>query len=323
MTNPRSQAIALQARWSLAEYRDAGAFARFVERLMELAERQRAPDVPCLVAFPEFIGLPLLFLDAPELSGCTNWREAVALLTARYALAAGELMNRFGVGPMRALLLALAERNRDIYCSTFAAAAKAHDCYLVAGSIALPDPPGVGPEDAKVFNVAHFFGPDGSLLGTQKKRFPYGLQGMAEGLDISPAPAGAERAFSTPFGKVGIAVCFDAFQEEVMGALAAAGAEIVVQPTANAHPWDPWQAGDWERGLLEGVRRHSIIRYGVNPMMVGSIFSPADEYTCQGRSSIIAKAEANAGSAVYLARASERHWGEYGQEEAIWALLKE
>lgn len=321
MARSQVQAIALQPRWSLAEYRDAGAFAAFVERLMELAEGQRVPDLPCLVAFPEFIGLPLLFLDAPELSGCGTWREAVGVLAGKHGQAVAEQMARYGVGPLRALLLALAERNREVYCSTFAAAAKAHRCYLVAGSIALPDPPDAGAPAGKVFNVSYFFGPDGSLLGTQKKRYPYGLEGMADGLDITPGPAGGERAFATPFGEVGIAVCFDAFQEDLMGALATAGAEIVVQPTANAHPWDEWQATDWERGLWEAVRRYPGLRYGVNPMMVGSIFAPGDEYTCQGRSSIISKADGEAG-AVYLARATEQPWGGYEQEEAVAALLR-
>ena len=47
-----------------------------------------------------------------------------------------------------------------------------------------------------VFNTAVLFGPDGSLLGEQRKVHPYGLEGTADGLDITAAvPPVRQNAF--------------------------------------------------------------------------------------------------------------------------------
>jgi predicted amidohydrolase len=316
------QLFAVQARWSLADYRDPEAVDAFVRRLMAAVEEWRRPELPCLVAFPEFIGLPLLFLGSvPLVEGCARWTEAVPRVIHAHEAAVSACCARFGVSPQRGLMLARAEAMEAVYTGTFSRAAAAHRCHLAAGSLPTPFLGGA-PEDGSVYNVAYLFGPAGELIGKQGKVHPYGLEGSPEGLDITAAPVERVRVFPTELGRIGIAVCYDAWQEDVMSRLEAQGAQFLIQPSANPRPWDAWQADDWQTGLWQGVQASSSARYGVNPMMVGSLFAPGDEYSCQGRSSIIARAGETPAGSGYLARATARPWGEYLDEEVVSAVIR-
>lgn len=313
----RAQLVAVQARWTLAHYRDEDAFAAYVEALLEQVEARRESGAACLVAFPEFIGLPLIFAGHLELlQGCTRWVEAGGRLIREHESEVAENCRRFGVSPVRGLLLARSEAIRSSYVNTFSRAAARHRCYLAAGSVPLPDT-GEGGLSGAVYNTAFFFGPDGAVLGTQRKVHPYGAEGTPEGLDLTPGPLSEVRTFATELGKVGIAVCYDAWQEAVMEALAAQGAGILVQPSANAHPWDEWQRGDWKTGLWQQVQRHVPFQYGINPMMVGWLFAPDDEYACDGQSTILAKVAGTPDGSGYLARAPAPAEGEDAAEAVI------
>jgi predicted amidohydrolase len=285
--------------------------------------RRREPGLPCLVAFPEFIGLPLIFLEAvPQMAHCTSWTDALGQLLQAHEDEVQARAARCGVGTVRALLSLRGAAIQPVYRATFARAAARHGCYLVAGTAALPEPGPDGAGRGQVYNTSYFFGPDGALLGAPSKVHPYGLEGAAEGLDVAPAPLEQVRVFPTPFGRVGIAICYDAFQDDVLSTLAAQGASLVVQPSANAHPWNEWQAGDWEHGLWRAVQQSSGIQYGINPMMTGSLFAPGDEYTCQGRSSIVAQVDQTPDGSGYLARAAEQPWSTYTGEELVSAVLE-
>lgn len=319
----RVQVFAVQSRWSLHDYRDADSFAAFIEQWLVRVARRREPGLPCLVAFPEFIGLPLLFLEAgPPITHSKSWSEAIEQLLLAHRDEVQARAARFGVSAVRALLGLRGAAIQLVYHATFARAAARHGCYLVAGSAALPETNPDGAWSGRVYNTSYFFGPDGGLLGTQSKVHPYGLEGAADGLNVAPAPLEQVRVFPTPFGRVGIPICYDAFQNDVLRALAAQGASLLVQPSANAHPWDEWQAGDWERGLWRAVQQCPGIQFGVNPMMTGSLFAPDDEYACQGRSSIVTRVEETADASGYLARAAEQPWRSYTREELVSAVLE-
>lgn len=306
------QLCAVQAAWPLSAYADGAAFRRHLEGYLAQLAPLRRPEVPCLVAFPEFIGLPLVFLGRVDrLQGCRSWKEAAGVTAQSCGEEVAAACSRWGVGPVRGLLLARAEEIREVYAETFRRLAREHGVYLVAGSAPLPR---ADRDDGRVFNTSLLFRPDGALLGEQRKCYPFEAEGTSEGLDLCPASPSELGVLSTPLGRVGIVICYDAWQEDVMGTLAAQGAEIVVQPSANAGPWNEWQEEDWERGLLRQVREKPF-RIGVNPMMVGPVFAPGDEYDCQGRSSIL-------GPQGYLARAAELPWSEYRKEELVVHLLE-
>ncbi|WP_324667838.1 nitrilase-related carbon-nitrogen hydrolase [Geochorda subterranea] len=88
---------------------------------------------------------------------------------------------------------------------------------------------------------------------------------------------------TTPVGRLGVAICLDAFQEPVVERLVSAGADILVQPSANPGPWTPEQQLDWRRSAWTAVRRWPQLRWGLNPMMVGELLGLRFE----GQSSIV------------------------------------
>ncbi|HEX7022415.1 MAG TPA: hypothetical protein VF171_06120, partial [Trueperaceae bacterium] len=142
---------------------------------------------------------------------------------------------------------------------------------------------------------------------------------------LSRGPADDVRAFLTPVGSVGVAVCLDGFYRSVLDRLDGEGAQVVVQPSANHASWErPWPADGrlregeaWlQRGLRAQIQDRLSIRYGVNPMMVGDLW----DLQARGRSSLVgnrryvrAACEGYAG-VLALARTSD-------QEEVVRARV--
>jgi predicted amidohydrolase len=159
---------------------------------------------------------------------------------------------------------------------TFSKMAKKYQVTLVAGSTLVSGPNGT------VYNASTVFGPDGQVLGSQKKVHLVDDE-MESGLDLTPGSLNEIHAIDTPAGRLGIAICYDAFFEDVVDRLASEKAAILVQPSFNPGQWTPEQKSDWKQGTWTAVRTHSNFIAGVNPMMVGSLWDIRPE----GQSSII------------------------------------
>lgn len=119
-------------------------------------------------------------------------------------------------------------------------------------------------------------------MGWQKKVNLIEMEGPS-GLDLTPGSPAELRVFDTPLGRVGIAICLDAFKEDVLHELQAKGAEIIVQPSANPAPWTKAQQEDWLNGIWRAVSVEKRFVYGVNPMMVGQVL----DLGFYGQSSIV------------------------------------
>jgi predicted amidohydrolase len=263
--------VAVQMQVQLADYQSPEAFDAAIQQYLKAAMHTRG-DGPRLVAFPEDVGLGLLVLDDYDaVKDCPTWGDAAGLLIYLYWPQIYDLMGRYGCSPMHALLLLKGERVRQVYVDTFSKAAKEHHVTLVAGSAPLPGPNGA------VYNTSLVFGPTGRLLGAQRKVHLIDLEGPY-GLDLTPAPLDQIHAIDTPAGRLGIGICLDMFpaQEgapaDVVEKLVADGSQILVQPSFNPQPWDPWQEEDWMRGIWTAVGTHPAVVAGVNPMMVGGLF---------------------------------------------------
>ena len=61
------------------------------------------------------------------------------------------------------------------------------------------------------------------------------------------------------------------------------GAEILIQPSANNHPWNEWQQEDWLRSSYQAVVERGEFALAVNPMLVGDLW----DLSFAGQSSII------------------------------------
>lgn len=94
------------------------------------------------------------------------------------------------------------------------------DIYLIAAITEL--------EGQDVYNSAAFLGPDGALLGTYRKKF------------LWPGEAHLYKsgnkllAFETPYGKVGIMICYDRMQPAAIEQLVDEGADVVFAPAGGS-----------------------------------------------------------------------------------------
>lgn len=107
----------------------------------------------------------------------------------------------------------------DDYRALFEREARRRGTHLVAGSHL------VAGDDGAVVNVAHVFGPDGPIA-THAKTHLFTIEsqiGIAEGDGLC--------VLDLPFGKVGVAICYEAEIPEVVTALVEAGADLIACPS--------------------------------------------------------------------------------------------
>ena len=197
-----------------------------------------------------------------------------------------------------ALLLNKNKMMAETYFEVFSAAARDYDVYLVAGSAVLPPyriQDGVvqwqrGPTHHRVHNTSYLFGPDGLVIGKQDKVRLIELEAEAA-LNLNPGRLEDIQVFDTPIGKIGIAICLDAFIPEVIDSLVEQGAQILVQPSANPGPWNTWQQQDWLRSSHEKIMVDERFAYAINPMLTGPLWDIA----FYGQSSIVARGAPSTG----------------------------
>jgi len=270
--------VAIQQRLEPEEYADLSRLERRLAALVEEGLGQLPGDLPTLVAFPEDTGTLLAFAeDGDLLTAHGELAAAVRALALRHLWGALRLRLTRRVSTIRALFLERAARAHQAYVELFGGLARRYGCYLVAGSGVFPDH---RLEDGQarllpgphVYNTSYLFDPDGRVVASQKKVHLVELEGEGH-LDLTPAPLEALTVVPTPVGRVGVAICFDAFHEDVLQRLQAQGVQILVQPSANPRVWDEWQRDDWVRGAWAAVLAHpGCPLYAVNPMLVGSLF---------------------------------------------------
>lgn len=220
-----------------------GSAEAYAEKIYRLV-RQAVSGGAQLVAFPEdtATGLIGLLPGLEKLAGAGSLEGAVKEMAGDQVQVADVF--RF-LGPA----------TRRIHEATFSNLARLFGVYLVSGSALLPR------DDGQVVNVAHFYGPDGRLLGSQEKchfiplEWEWGLQ-----------PGNELRVFSTPWTKVATPICMDASFFETFRLASLQGAEVVVIPTANPEEYNFWKA---LRGIWPRVQESCV--YGINPCLVGEL----------------------------------------------------
>jgi predicted amidohydrolase len=188
--------------------------------------------------------------------------------------------------------------------SAFARAARETGAYVFAGSLFGPlideEPArGLHPAPGPAHNWLAVFSPSGRVLARVPK-----LRLVADERKALLRPGRfGPHVLTTRIGRLGVLVCLDAFHEALVERVDAAGAWLLVQPSANAAAWfGPWSADgtqvEGEVWLREGLARklegRENLRYGLNPMLNGSLY----ELRFEGRSSVAAAGR-------YLALADE------------------
>lgn len=84
---------------------------------------------------------------------------------------------------------------------------------------------------AKTYNTALLFGPDGSLVSSYRKLFPW-MPFEATDPGNSPPPV----VDLARLGRVGMMICYDGWFPEVPRSLALRGAELILHPTLTSTP---------------------------------------------------------------------------------------
>ncbi|RJQ08971.1 MAG: hypothetical protein C4551_04490 [Bacillota bacterium] len=160
---------------------------------------------------------------------------------------------------------------RSVYFTMFSGLARAGRVHVLAGSTPMPA------ADGKVYNLACLFGPDGALVGSQKKVHLFPRE-REEGL----SPGRGLGVFDTPAGRLALPVCMDATYFETYRMAALMGAEIVAAPVSNVEPFSPWKMlrGAWPR-----VQESPV--YAVQSTLVGDFLGEQ----ATGKASIFAPIE--------------------------------
>ena len=104
------------------------------------------------------------------------------------------------------------------------------------------------------YDCSPVIAPDGGLLGKTRMVHVPDYACFHERGYYTPGDLGAP-VYETPFGRIGIAICYDRHYPEYMRALALAGADLVLVPQAGA-------TGEWPEGLFEAEMRVAALQNG-------------------------------------------------------------
>jgi len=119
----------------------------------------------------------------------------------------------------------------------FSLLAKEYGLYIYSGSYILK-------EKEEIYNAGSLFGPEGNLIGTQKKIHLTDFE-----VKIGIKRASKMEVYSLPFGKVVYPICMDATYFETFRIAREIGADMVILPIANLEEYTVWKAlrGIWPR----------------------------------------------------------------------------
>ena len=146
---------------------------------------------------------------------------------------------------------------------------KTNNVYLIAGGkvkkpgsaeSGIPMKIGKGKKgaDRNWYNTAFVINPQGETEFTQVKSVP--IQFFNDGL-----PAPKQELWKSPWGKIGLAICYDLSYSKVMDELISQGAEALIIPTMDAIKW-----GEYEHRLHAKMPIVRAREYGIEIFRVAS-----------------------------------------------------
>jgi predicted amidohydrolase len=337
---------ACQAHVSAADYASIDAFDAVLARVGARLDAARARDAgggfahPCVAVFPEMIGTFLPLAGRARLvHGAGTTDEAFERVGRAMLPTLARTMLRYRVrSPRVGLLLALAPEVWAIYRRAFAAFARAHATWVVAGSALLPRnahgdlADAFAPADGRVYNTSYTFAPDGRLVAVARKVNL--VPTLEDTLGLSPGEPVELAPVATPFGRLGTLICYDGFDIahterepqfcRLVEHLDQLGCTIVAQPSANPWPWDQrWvfaEPGEtqlrreqWLReGLFAQLQRASLrhVRHAITAQLLGNVL----DNRFDGTSYLL---ECGAGGAVTILAQSRRWDADPESEEVV------
>jgi apolipoprotein N-acyltransferase len=82
----------------------------------------------------------------------------------------------------------------------------------------------------RFYNTVFVIGPDGNVIFKQAKKMP--IQFFQDGL-----PAPDQKLWESPWGKIGICICYDLSYTRVTDELIRQGAQVLIVPTMDVEDW--------------------------------------------------------------------------------------
>ncbi|MCW5556789.1 MAG: hypothetical protein KIT22_02950 [Verrucomicrobiae bacterium] len=129
---------------------------------------------------------------------------------------------------------------------------------LAGGRELLPAVEGSAPPGERFRNTAFVIGPDGTVAFSQAKSRP--IQFFRDG-----EPARERRVWDSPWGRLGIAICYDASYRRVLDDLVRQGAQALLVPTMDVEHW-----GEYQHRLNARMARLRSAEYGLPVFRVAS-----------------------------------------------------
>jgi beta-ureidopropionase len=140
------------------------------------------------------------------------------------------------------------------------------------------------------YNTAAVIGPDGKYLGKYRKHhIPHCAPGFWEKFYFRPGNLGFP-VFDTPWGKIGVYICYDRHFPEGARALGLNGAEVVFNPSATVAGLSEylWKLEQPAHAVANGYYVGAINRVGIEkPWATGEFYGQS--YFCTPRGKIIAE----------------------------------
>jgi len=138
--------------------------------------------------------------------------------------------------------------------------AKGYGIYIYTGSYILK-------EKEAIYNAGSLFGPDGNLIGTQKKVHLTDFE-----VKLGIKGGNKMEVYSLPFGKVVCPICMDATYFETFRIAREIGADMVILPIANLEEYTVWKA---LRGIWPRVQESYLygLKSSLNGWMAGMHFT--------------------------------------------------
>ena len=115
-----------------------------------------------------------------------------------------------------------------------------------------------GEESARFYNMAFVIGPDGTVVHRQAKSRP--IQFFRDG---EPAPS--QQVWESPWGRIGILICYDASYRRVTDPLVRQGAQALLIPTMDLESW-----GEHQHRLNSRMARIRAAELGIPIFRVAS-----------------------------------------------------
>jgi beta-ureidopropionase len=140
------------------------------------------------------------------------------------------------------------------------------------------------------YNTAAVIGPDGKYLGKYRKQhIPHCGPGFWEKFYFKPGNLGYP-TFDTPWGKIGVYICYDRHFPEGARLLGLKGAEILFNPSATVAGLSEylWKLEQPAHAVANGYFVGAINRVGIEkPWATGEFYGQS--YFCSPRGKIIAE----------------------------------